>query len=100
MYHMRWRLGESRRGPTRPALPLGHPGTTETCLICHHEIGEASTTQLIAVGATTAEDRQRMYAGAWISAGAVLVHAHCASMVTDDRLDLWARQLHRHTGKR
>lgn len=87
MIYVRWRNGEFRRGRGYPPLAPTHPSVEHPCPACGNPVGTTTPVQLVIVGPTDAEDRERHYEGRWYTAGAVVVHQSCADAIDDDELD-------------
>ncbi|SEF34335.1 hypothetical protein SAMN05421837_107326 [Amycolatopsis pretoriensis] len=75
--YVRWRSGAPREGRAFPPLGPGHPAYRDVCPACDHFLGNGLPVQILAIGPTDDEARDRHRAGRWYSALALLFHAAC-----------------------
>jgi hypothetical protein len=87
---VRWRRGESRRGPTLGPLDPAHPAAPARCVLCVRPLGCHRSTQLLIVGPRVDDvaDNNAHHAHAWYPALAVIVHTDCMrAHHTDEALE-------------
>ena len=74
---IRWKPGEPRESRVFPPLTAGHPAAGDSCPACGECLGDGTPVQLLTIGPTDDEDREKHRAGRWYSAFALLFHADC-----------------------
>lgn len=82
--YLRWRNGESRRGPTFNPPDPDHPLFVNQvpCLICN-DLLAGHRTQLLVIGPDDVEDQAKHDSGRWYAALAVVAHERCLSQLSD-----------------
>lgn len=63
------------------------------CMLCDKRITKVREYQLVVVGPTDDEDREKHEAGRWYSAGAIICHWTCVDAHSDEDLDALVRSL-------
>lgn len=93
MTHVWWRAGGPRRGRIIAPIASSHPGYPAPCLLCPRPLGgqgtQALDLQLLVVGPARGDQEaaQRHDAGHWYNAAALVVHAECLALMTDDDIE-------------
>lgn len=72
--------------------PPGTDNALALCPICEHLIGDKKPYQLIVIGPTDDEDREKHNAEEWYPAGALIGHKACVATRTGAGLDELASQ--------